>query len=85
MSILDGATPAPAKTLEVKTAEKKKKMVANLEYEAWLTKDHQLLGYLFHSLSKDILVQVATLETSAKVWKELLRMFDLFPLQGAGY
>ncbi|CAO2144057.1 unnamed protein product [Urochloa humidicola] len=71
MGILDGSTPAPVKTLEIETADKKKDIVPNLEYASWLQKDQQLLSYLLNSISKDVLVRVATSTSSAKVWKAL--------------
>lgn len=76
MGILDGSTSAPAKTMEVEDAEKKKKIVPNPEYDSWLLKDQQLLSYLLNSISKDILARVTTLTSSAEVWSALEAMLS---------
>src|SRR5687767_3922256 len=48
MGILTGKTPEPPKMIEVAKADKKE-LVPNLEYDAWLAKDQQLLSYLLNS------------------------------------
>ena len=76
MSILEGKTLAPSPTMEVENAEKKKEVVPNPEYGQWLAKDQQLLGYLINSVSKEVLAQVATIESSAELWSALDKMFS---------
>jgi hypothetical protein len=49
--------------------------VSNPAYEEWFATDQQVLGFLLTSLSKDILVQVATVRTSAEAWKTITDMF----------
>jgi hypothetical protein len=55
--IKPGAAP-PAQFLEVDpadaTAGKKANPVPNPEYDKWMAKDQQILGYLFGSLSKEV-------------------------------
>jgi len=75
MSILEGKTLAPSPTMEVENAEKKE-VVPNPEYKQWLAKDQQLLGYLINSVSKEVLAQVATIESSAELWSALDKMFS---------
>jgi len=75
LGILEGKTPAPPKTIAVENAEKKKMIVPNEEYDKWLAKDQQLLGYLINSVAKDVLAQVASLESSAELWSALEKMF----------
>ena len=75
MGILEGKTSAPPQLIEVENAEKKKMIVPNEEYNKWLAKDQQLLGYLINSVAKDVLAQVASLESSAELWSALEKMF----------
>lgn len=75
MGILEGKVPAPSQTIEVENAEKKKVVVPNKEYEKWLAKDQQQLSYLINLVAKDVLAQVAKLETSAELWSALEKMF----------
>ena len=76
MGILEGKIPAPPQLIEVENAEKKKEKVPNPEYVSWLAKDQQLLGYLINSLGKDVLAQVATIESAAQLWEALEKMFS---------
>ena len=75
MGILEGKTSAPPQLIEVENAEKKKMIAPNKEYDKWLAKDQQLLGYLINSVAKDVLAQVASLESSAELWSALEKMF----------
>jgi hypothetical protein len=59
---------------EIKVDEKVH-MVPNPEYEDWDAADQQVLSYLLESLSKDILVHVATCTTSAKAWVAIQGVF----------
>ena len=72
MGILDGSDPAPPKTVE----DDKKQRVHNPEYDSWNAKDQQLLGYLLNSITKEVLVQVATATSSAEAWESLETMFS---------
>jgi hypothetical protein len=45
--------------------------IDNPKHATWVVKDQQVLNFLLSSLSRDVLVQVATLETSAKVCRPL--------------
>jgi hypothetical protein len=48
---------------------------ANPEYIRWVTRDQALLGYLLSSLTRETLMGVTTLTSSAKVWLTLESMF----------
>jgi hypothetical protein len=72
---LDGTTPAPSKTIEIEK-DAKKQIIANPEYDSWMAKDQHVLGYLFNSLRKEVLAQVATLETASAAWLPLERMYS---------
>jgi len=50
--------------------------VHNPEYDSWIAKDQQLLGYLLNSLIKEALAPVATTITSVEAWKALEEMFS---------
>ena len=70
MGYLDGTTPTPSKTLEVEK-DSKKQIIANPDYDSWIAKDQQVLGYLFNSVQKEVLAQVATQDTAAAAWSAL--------------
>jgi hypothetical protein len=63
----------PAKEI-LKSSDKPTDLVPNLVYETWVAKDQQILNYLLSSVSMEILVQVATCSTVAKVWKVIQDM-----------
>ena len=71
---LSSATPIPPKTV-AKSSEKPDEQVPNLDFEAWVAKDQQILNYLLSSLSRDVLAQVAALPTAATVWEAIEGMF----------
>jgi hypothetical protein len=50
-------------------------MVPEPKFEEWDAADRQVLSYLLRSLSKDILIHVATCATSAKVWAAIQGVF----------
>lgn len=47
----------------------------NPAYEKWIIQDQQVLNYLFSSLSRNVMSQVAALDTSAAVWAAIEAMF----------
>jgi hypothetical protein len=47
----------------------------NLQYTKWVTRDQALLSYILASLSRDVLMSVATHTTLAEVWGALAGMF----------
>lgn len=69
--IKTGATP-PAQFMEVDpadiTAGKKADLVPNPEHDKWLTKDQQILSWLFGSLSKEVFTQVSSATTAAELY-----------------
>ena len=71
---LSSATPILPKTV-AKSSEKPDEQVPNLDFEAWVAKDQQILNYLLSSLSRDVLAQVAVLPTAAAVWEAIEGMF----------
>ena len=71
---LSSATPIPPKTV-AKSSEKPDEQVPNLDFEAWVAKDQQILNYLLSSLSRDVLTQVAALPTTAAVCEAIEGMF----------
>jgi uncharacterized membrane protein YgcG len=71
---LDGTGTPPHAELEAKDGEKVKK-VPNLDHAAWKAMEQQVLGFLMTSLSREVMAQVATLETPQEVYGELVRMY----------
>jgi uncharacterized membrane protein YgcG len=50
----------------------------NPEYTKWVTRGQALLGYILASLSRDVLMSVATHTSSAEVWGALVGMFRAY-------
>nr|ABB46598.2 retrotransposon protein, putative, Ty1-copia subclass, expressed [Oryza sativa Japonica Group] len=73
---LTGATKSPSQMVMVPTEKEggRATETMNLAYEAWLAADQQILGYLFSSLSKEILTQVVTMDTAAQAWRAITEM-----------
>lgn len=59
---IDGTNVAPPAVINGKDGEKTVK-VPNPEYVAWHATEQQVLGFLMTSLSREVMVQVASLET----------------------
>jgi hypothetical protein len=71
---LFGVEKVPPKTL----AEKSGEMVIgkpNPAYIAWMTRDEALLGYLLLSVTRDVLMGLMTITTSAAAWNALAEVF----------
>jgi hypothetical protein len=65
-----------AATEEVEEKDGDKKiLVSNLEYEDWLTGDQQVFSFILASVSKEILVRIATAKTAAEAWQKLEEQF----------
>jgi hypothetical protein len=64
---LDGTKKVPEKNIVIEKADKTRETVPNPEYAAWLIQDQQLLSYLNSTLSKEVLGQVTSCDTSAQV------------------
>jgi hypothetical protein len=75
MALLDGTDTAPAKTIEVEDAEKKKIMVENPAYVGWLAQDQQVLRFLLNTLSPDILSHLLDVSSTAEAWSAINSMF----------
>lgn len=58
------------------TIDGKAAKVPNPAYEDWEASDQQVLGYLLSSLSRDVLMQVATCETAAEAWRTIEGMYS---------
>jgi hypothetical protein len=68
---LDGTkeVPSPEITVEKKVGDDLvKESVNNPAYSQWIAHDQQVLGYLLSTLSREVLVQVAHLESARQVW-----------------
>jgi hypothetical protein len=67
---LDGSEKAPEKNLEIKK-DSNKLTVSNPGYAVWCVRDKHILTYLVTSLSRKVLVSVAT----ATMWAAISRSF----------
>ncbi|KAK1610430.1 hypothetical protein QYE76_034103 [Lolium multiflorum] len=74
--LLDGTDKAPEKFLEIEDSEKKKKIIPNSEYAAWVARDQTVLGYLVNSFSPEIVAHVSGLESTAEVWAVITKMLS---------
>nr|CAD40946.1 OSJNBa0027G07.12 [Oryza sativa Japonica Group] len=72
---IDGKTAAPSTKVNQEQADKTVKKVPNPVYEEWYAADQQLLGYIFSSLSREILNQVADSRTAAQAWRAIGKLF----------
>lgn len=72
--ILDGSMPAPPTEIDEKVDNQDVKK-PNPEYARWVAQDQAVLSYLLSSLTRDALASVASLKTSAEVWRALAEMF----------
>jgi hypothetical protein len=73
--LLDGTDTAPAKTLEVEDANKKKTMIPNPAYTAWIARGATVHGFIFNLLSPEIHAHAVGLETTVEVWTIITNMF----------
>lgn len=70
---ITGTTRALAAKIEVteKNGNKTTVKALNPAYDAWVAADQHVIGFILASLSKEILMQVATVETVAHVWRSI--------------
>jgi hypothetical protein len=74
MHFLDDMTIVPPAEIIIEMDDKKKK--PNPEYATWITQDQMILSYLMNSLTKEILMHVATKVTTeqhGRLWKNCSR------------
>jgi hypothetical protein len=64
--LLTGAEAMPAQTIVVKSSDNTSAQ-PNPEYARWVSCDQAVLGYLFSSLTREVLMGVTTLTTSVDV------------------
>ncbi|XP_062203134.1 uncharacterized protein LOC133905394 [Phragmites australis] len=74
---IDGTAAAPPAQIERKEGEKGDKvtMISNPAYQEWIAADQQVLGFLFSSVSRDVLMQIATSKTAREAWRAIASMF----------
>ncbi|KAK1603552.1 hypothetical protein QYE76_016565 [Lolium multiflorum] len=76
MGLLEGTDAAPSETLEAEDENKKEVSVPNPAYDAWVTKDQQVVSFLINSLSEDVLPHVFGLHPVVDVWRALHNMYS---------
>jgi hypothetical protein len=76
LGLLDGTDAAPPPTIEAKDSDKKKVIIPNPSYAAWLSHDQHVLNYIVNSLSPGILAHVLEKETTFQVWSTIASMFS---------
>ena len=76
VGLLDGSSVEPATMITVKKADNSEEKVENPAYVQSIAQDQQVLSYLLSSMTREILVQVSSLEHASVVWKAVLEMFS---------
>jgi hypothetical protein len=71
---LDGTSIKSAEQIKAKVGSAEED-VPNPAFVVWKAQEQQVLSYLLSSVSRDILVQIAALPTTAAVWKHLETSF----------
>jgi hypothetical protein len=71
---LDGTEKEPPKTIS-KKVDTSIVIEPNPAYDRWVTQDQSVMGYIFVSLSREVLTGVSTMTTSAEVWATLANMY----------
>jgi hypothetical protein len=72
--LLTGAETMPAQTIVIKSGDTTSAQ-PNPEYARWVSCDQAVLRYLFSSLTREVLMGVTTLTSSADVWCTLDGMY----------
>lgn len=71
---ITGETAVHAAQLS-KTVEGKEVKFSNPAHDEWIAADQQILGFLFSSMTRETLAQVATAAMAAEAWKTIQQMF----------
>jgi hypothetical protein len=70
---ITGTVKQPSQEIDGK---EKDEWVPNPVYEEWHAWNQWVLGFLFSSVSKEVLPEIATKDTGADAWKEIEGMFS---------
>jgi hypothetical protein len=73
---LDGSTPKPEKSISSTYKDGKVVDLPNPVHAAWAIQDQQVLAYLLTSVSKEVLTQMVSAETTQAAWTALTNMFS---------
>lgn len=72
---ITGKTGAPEVEVEEKGTDGKMIKVPTPAYEEWYARDQQILGFLFTSVTKDVLSQITAAKKAAQAWSAVENMF----------
>ncbi|BAB90546.1 putative rice retrotransposon retrofit gag/pol polyprotein [Oryza sativa Japonica Group] len=75
LGYLNGDIKAPNAEISV-TIDGKTTTKPNPAFEDWEANDQLVLGYLLSSLSRDVLIQVATCKTAAEAWRNIEALYS---------
>ncbi|KAK1611455.1 hypothetical protein QYE76_035128 [Lolium multiflorum] len=71
LDLVEGKDTAPAESISAEDANNKPITIVNPDYEAWISRDQQVLRWLLNALSPDVLAHVVGLDSSSAVWAAL--------------
>jgi hypothetical protein len=71
LDLVEGKDKAPDEFVSTEDAKNKKVVIVNPDYEAWISRDQQVLRWLINALSPDVLAHVVGLDSSAAFWAAL--------------
>jgi hypothetical protein len=71
LDLVEGKDKAPDEFVSTEDANNKPITIINPDYEAWISRDQQVLRWLLNALSPDVLAHVVGLDSSAAAWAAL--------------
>ena len=71
---INGTSKAPNAEIIIGTGDSAKK-TPNAEYPIWVAQDQQVYGFIFNSLSREVMAHVHTTSTAKELWAAIAVMY----------